>query len=273
MIKINSPDFNISQISDSGQCFRMFDEGDNRWRIFSMNNMLEIQKISEHEYIFECSEEEYEKIWFEYFDMRTDYSAIKTHIRTFEDPFLNSAIDYGYGIRILKQDLWETIVTFIISQQNNIPRIKKIIFALCEANNSKFPTPEDLKNYTEKDFENLGFGYRAEYMTKIVTETLSGRLDLKKLKTFNYEESIKFLKTFRGIGEKVANCIALYGLHHLPAFPVDVWIKRTINTRYDGNFALQKSSPFAGIIQQYMFFYERNLKKNIIHHNSGTILG
>ena len=262
MIKISSPDFNIEQIADSGQCFRMFDEGNGCWRIFSMNKFLKIQKISEHEYIFECSEDEYKKIWSEYFDMHTNYSAIKNHIRAFGDPFLNSAIDYGYGIRILKQDPWETIVTFLISQQNNIPRIKKIIFGLCETNNSKFPTPEDLKNYTEKDFENLGFGYRAEYMTKIVAETLCGCLDLKKLKTLTCEDSVKFLKTFRGIGEKVASCIALYGLHHLQAFPVDVWIKRTIDTRYNGNFALLKSSPYAGVIQQYMFFYERNLKKN-----------
>jgi N-glycosylase/DNA lyase len=226
-----------------------------------MNQSLRIHQEGNYDYVFECSREEYKKIWFDYFDMQRDYGAIKEHVRSTNDAYLIAAINYGYGIRILKQDLWETIVTFIISQQNNISRIKNIITKLCEPYGDRFPTPDLLEKYTEDDLLSLGLGYRAKYLKNISRAVLDGDLNLNELKNTNYSNVINCLKQFDGIGNKVANCIALFGLHKIEAFPVDVWIKRIIDDQYCGNFDLERFSKYAGVIQQYMFFYQRSIAK------------
>ena len=169
------------------------------------------------------------------------------------------AIDFGYGIRILRQDLWETIVSFIISQRNNIARIRGIIDRLCRPFDDVFPSPTLLKDYSEDDFKMLGLGYRAKYIVSLVKAVLNGELDLDYLKTLSTQETMKYLQKFNGIGSKVANCIALFSLHKIDAFPIDVWIKRIIDTHYNGEFPIEKYAPFAGIVQQYMFFYARSL--------------
>ncbi|GHU11171.1 8-oxoguanine DNA glycosylase [Alphaproteobacteria bacterium] len=258
MTKIHSLDFDMDQIANSGQCFRISKIAPETWQVIAWDKTLQIHQEEDHDYVFECSREEYHGIWFDYFDMQRDYGEIKKRIRATNDPYLIAAIDYGYGIRILKQDPWEATVTFLISQQNNIPRIRNIIAKLCEPYGNQFPTPNLLAKYTEDDFLSLGLGYRAKYLQDISKVVLKGDLDFNKLKCMNCSEVVNFLKQFNGIGNKVANCIALFGLHKIEAFPIDVWIKRIIDDQYGGNFDTNRFPGYAGIVQQYMFFYQRD---------------
>lgn len=258
-LKIHSLDFNIDQIANSGQCFRMFKISSNTWEIIALGRMLKIHQEGDFDYVFECSLKEYRELWFDYFDMQRDYGKIKESIRAIGDPYLIAAIDYGYGIRILRQDLWETIVTFIISQRNNIPRIKNTIIKLCEPHKKQFPSPELFEKYSESDLLSFGLGYRAKYLQNISEAVVKGDLNLNTLKNMNYNCAIDFLKRFNGIGDKVANCIALFGLHKIEAFPIDIWIKRIIDNQYSGNFNVNRFSGYEGIVQQYIFFYQRHL--------------
>lgn len=229
----------------------------NTWNVSAFGHTLNVRKNDAGEHILECSADEYREIWQDYFDAQCDYSAIKDSICATRDPYLIAAVNYGHGIRILRQDLWETIVTFIISQQNNIPRIKRIISKLCDG--VIFPTPKTLAKYSITDLEAIGLGYRAKYLVEISRAVLSGALSFSELKKMNYPDAVKCLKQFNGIGDKVANCIALYGLHKTESFPIDVWIKRIVNNRYSGHFDIDRFTGYAGIVQQYMFFYERHL--------------
>lgn len=255
-------DFDIEQIANSGQCFRIVRTSSTTWNVKAFGRNLYVMKISANEYAFDCTEEEYTSVWYNYFDLGTDYSIYKSVIRHSKDPYLIDAIDYGYGIRILRQDLWETIVSFIISQRNNIFRIKGIIERLCSPFGDVFPSPTLLKDYTENDFKLIGLGYRSNYIVNIVKNVLNGALRLDYLKVLPTADALEYLQKFNGIGAKVANCIALFSLYKIDAFPQDVWIKRIIKTRYAGNFPVEKYAPFAGIVQQYMFFYERFVKDN-----------
>jgi N-glycosylase/DNA lyase len=247
----------MDQIADSGQCFRISKIAADCWRVAAFDNFLTIHSEGEGNYVFDCSWEEFEKIWFNYFDMPRDYGKIKADIRLSGDPYLIAAVNYGYGIRILKQDLWETLVTFIISQRNSITRIKSIVNRLCEPFGNCFPLPHLLEKYTEKDFLSLGVGYRARYLRNIVKVVLDNSLNLGELKNMECYAAINYLKRFDGIGDKVANCVALFGLHKVDAFPIDVWIRRIIDEQYGGHFDADRFAGYAGIVQQYMFFYRR----------------
>jgi N-glycosylase/DNA lyase len=186
------------------------------------------------------------------------------YIRATGDPYLTAAVNYGHGLRILQQDLWEVIVTFFISQQNSISRIKNIVAKLCEPYGYQFPTAIMLSKYTEDDLLALGLGYRAKYLKNIVKSVTGGDLNLDELKNMDFCNAISFLKRFDGIGDKVANCIALFGLHQMDAFPIDTWIRRIIDEQYGGNFDKTRFPGYSGVVQQYMFFYQRSrVRKDI----------
>lgn len=257
MVSVSLDDFDLGQISLSGQCFRIKCIGDNCWQVIAFGRKLLINqqdKLCE----FYCDSDEFNDIWYNYFDLQTDYSLVKQCIRKSGDDYLIRAINYGWGIRILKQDLWETVVSYIISQRNSITRIKNTIEKLCVPFDGLFPSAEDLRNYSEADFQQLGLGYRAKYVYDIVQAYLNGTLNLNKLKLMSYEDAINYLKQFNGVGDKVANCIALFGLHKTEALPIDVWIQRIIDREYRGHFNHKIFGQYAGIVQQYMFFYERS---------------
>ncbi|MDR0580982.1 MAG: hypothetical protein LBG04_02610 [Holosporaceae bacterium] len=264
-VRIYLPDFNLRQIANSGQCFRMEETSAGIWELIALNKRLQIQKEKNTScYIFDCSRQDFEDIWFDYFDLGRDYGKIKANIKSIGDLYLTAAVNYGHGLRILQQNLWETIVTFLISQQNNISRIKNIIAKLCEPYGYQFPTATMLSKYTEDDFLALGLGYRAKYLRNIIKAVMDGNLNLDALKTMNFCDAIGFLKRFDGIGDKVANCIALFGLHQMDAFPIDTWIRRIIDEQYGGNFDKARFPGYAGIVQQYMFFYQRSqVRKDI----------
>ncbi|MDR1173409.1 MAG: hypothetical protein LBK24_01280 [Puniceicoccales bacterium] len=262
MIEVRNADFCIEQIANSGQCFRINKLGPaDIWQVIAFGKVLRVHRINRNTSVFHCSPEEFQSIWVDYFDLWRDYGMIKNLILIADDSFLRHAIAYGSGLRILHQDLWEVIVSFIISQRNSIPRIKSTIEKLCAPYAYAFPSPRVLTAYGEKDFCNLGLGYRARYLMDMVESVESGTFDMEYLKTLSVGEAIAYLKNFNGIGEKVANCIALYGLHILEAFPIDTWISRIIRNRYGGNFNIKNLSPYAGIVQQYMFFYQRSLRR------------
>lgn len=248
------PDLSFEQIAASGQCFR-FEACDGYWIVSAFDRVLKVQQI-ENLCLFHCSESEFDDIWHDYFDLATDYSEIKRKIVAQNDPFLTEAVKFGWGLRILRQDLWETLVTFLISQRNNIPRIRKTVLALC--NGAHFPTPDELKNHSVEDFRRLGLGYRAKYLYELVQKVVNREFDLQAL--YDKATAMTHLQQLPGVGIKVASCVALFALHHLDAFPVDVWIKRAIDTHYNGSFSLQDSlKDYAGVVQQYMFFYQRSL--------------
>lgn len=172
------------------------------------------------------------------------------------DDFLKAAYEFGGGIRILRQDLWEVIISFIISQNNNIPRIRKSIERLCDENNGKFPEWYDLINI---DLADKGLGYRDEYIRNAYYARATTFTD-DNLES-GYANAKAQLMKIKGIGEKVANCILLFGLHYLDAFPVDVHIKRILDREYNGKIPEWAESKYAGLFQQYIFYYELNHKE------------
>lgn len=270
---ITSKNFNLEHIAMSGQCFRMHKLEKDKYSLVALGRYIELTQITPDTVEITCEEEEYQRIWKEYFDMGYDYHRIVSSLLTGEDEFLKSAADYGRGLRILKQDVYETLITFIISQRKSIPAIKNCVEALSQMFGQRkksihnqidyytFPTPEELSNATKGELREAGLGYRDDYLIKTTEAILQGKVDLLKLQHMPYEESIQELMTLSGVGIKVANCVALFGLHHIDAFPVDVWIDRILNQVYNKKFNVNQYSGFAGIVQQYMFYYARyNLK-------------
>ena len=292
--------FNLRQIADSGQCFRMVPCDPNRsqtaYRVISGRHFLIVEQTGD-EVTFHCPNDEF-AFWEHYFDLKTDYD---TYIRAIDpmDDYLSRAAAFGSGIRILNQDLWEMIITFIISQQKTIPAIRALVEALSEKYGTRnkipptvsgyyyaFPSPEELNRASLDDLLALKLGYRAKYIKRICEDVCSGKLDLDRLRKLNYADSMEVLLSCYGIGVKVANCICLFGLHHIGAFPVDTWIKKILLREYapkscctghvpetrlcealiEENFS--KYPGFAGVLQQYIFFYERELSRKTLQDTS-----
>ena len=292
--------FNLRQIADSGQCFRMVPCDPNRsqtaYRVISGRHFLIVEQTGD-EVTFHCLSDEF-AFWEHYFDLKTDYD---TYIRAIDpmDDYLSRAAAFGSGIRILNQDLWEMIITFIISQQKTIPAIRALVEALSEKYGTRnkipptvsgyyyaFPSPEELNRASLDDLLALKLGYRAKYIKRTCEDVCSGKLDLDRLMKLNYADSMEVLLSCYGIGVKVANCICLFGLHHIGAFPVDTWIKKILLREYapkscctghvpetrlcealiEENFS--KYPGFAGVLQQYIFFHERELSRKTLQDTS-----
>lgn len=257
-------DFDLEQISRSGQCFRMERISENTWRLIAFGRYLEAGQQGE-QVEFSCSEEEFENVWRNYFDLDTDYQKVKQAIDR-EDEYLCRAARLGGGIRILRQELWEMIVTFIISQRNNIPRIKKCVETICREFGEKrrdfqgriydvFPPPQVLAEIGEERLRECGLGYRASYIAKTAQMVWRREVDLRRLEKMEYEKAREELCRLCGVGNKVADCISLFALHHMDAFPIDTHIQQMLK-RYPGGFPFEKYQGSAGILQQYAFYYE-----------------
>lgn len=257
-------DFDMEQISRSGQCFRMSELSEGAWSLIACGKYLEIRQQGT-KVTFSCTEEDFETLWRQYFDLDFDYGKIKKAIDP-SDTYLQEAVRIGGGIHILRQELWETIVTFILSQQNNIPRIKKCVTTLCKEFGGKgrdfhgstydiFPKPEALASVSEEVLRGCGLGYRASYICKTARAVCDGAVDLESLYSMNYQEARTELQKLCGVGKKVADCVCLFALHHIDAFPVDTHIEDMLN-RYPEGFPFEQYQGFAGILQQYAFYYE-----------------
>jgi N-glycosylase/DNA lyase len=257
--------------------------GDALWSVHALGRELLIISHPDGTHTFCCSADEYQSVWVPYFDLNRDYSKIKRRILELNDPYLAEAVKFGWGLRILQQDIWEVLISFIISQRNNIPRIKTLIENLCvgviqescaanfgntlrrnkagrTACSASFPSPHVLAQLPGEFFMQIGLGYRARYVKSAAIAVSTGELDLSSVQQMLTYDAIDYLKKFSGIGDKVAHCVALFGLHRLDAFPRDVWINRIIAEHFHDEFSLDKIHDIAGIVQQYMFFFERRAK-------------
>lgn len=273
---INNSNFDIKQIAESGQCFRMnrlSASGDTiKYGLVAYGKYLEMTQISQDTVELSCTEEEFYTLWEDYFDLKYDYGTIIECLIAGEDAFLREAALYGKGIRVLKQEPFEAMISFIISQNKNIPAIKNCIEAICKSYGERidskdsdcsyytFPSAQVLAQAVKEELRQLKTGYRDEYIIRASQSVHTNQIDLEQLKTKSFEESVNSLKKIHGIGEKVANCVALYGLHHIEGFPVDVWILRVLKEIYDNKFNKDQYKGYAGIVQQYMFYYMRHLK-------------
>ena len=275
----NVRDFHPEHIFECGQCFRWNRQDDGSYTGTAMGRIVNIRLCPEGDegekacagkvIIKNASPEDYEKIWREYLDLDRDYGRIKQRLSA-GDEVMENAVAAGRGIRILKQDLWETIVSFIISQNNNIPRIKGCIEKLSALAGERLedydgqavyalPTVERLARLEADDLAPVRLGYRAPYLIK------TARMVAEKGLPENYEE----VSALCGVGPKVANCITLFGLHDLSSFPIDVWVRRVMNEMYGfeekdvrgmAAFAAERFGELGGIAQQYLFYYIRSKK-------------
>ncbi len=260
------PDFDPQKIADSGQCFRMKPH-DGGHVLVSGGRQLTVQASGEGRFAFSCSGEEFTSYWHSYFDLGASYASYRAAIPE-RDVFLTRAAEYGRGIRILRQEPFETLITFILSQRKNIPAIKQGVESLCrcfgEAKQGPagayyaFPSPEALAAQSLDALRSCSLGYRAPYVQAAARMVASGEVDLLALTKAPQAELMQALHTIPGVGEKVANCVSLFAFHRIEAFPVDVWIARVVEERYAGHFPLGRYKGFAGVIQQYLFYYARS---------------
>lgn len=247
-----------------GQAFR-FGENEGCCEGIAFGKRLRVRSEGDRT-ILSCSREDFESVWKDYFDLGRDYSAINIDR---DDAFLAKAAAFGRGIRILRQQPWEALCSFIISQCNNIPRIKGIIAKLCGLYGEPadggfaFPTPERIAALPDDGLDAIRAGYRAPYILGAARAVASGKLDLPALTALPTDDARRVLLSVNGVGKKVADCTLLYGLGHTDAFPVDVWMKRALSEIYPGGFDEKRYGGDAGIIQQYIFYYARETKLNV----------
>lgn len=273
--------FEPKHIFECGQCFRWNKEDDGSYTGIFRNNVLNVKKENE-KIIFEgICEGNIKNICTDYFDLETDYQAIKSKLSKV-DEHVKTSIEYGYGIRILNQDLWETIISFIISANNNIPRIKGIIERISRKYGNKiiykdkeyytFPDMYKLSEASVEDLRTLGLGFRDKRIYETTKMFLDRKITLEELENEQNESVLRErLMTLSGVGEKVADCIMLFSLKKYDIFPIDVWVRRVMNELYikeeDENkvskasiqkLAKEKYSNLAGLAQQYLFYWKRD---------------
>ncbi len=255
-ILLKVSDLDLDETLDCGQAFRWERTGigpDCAYRGYMLNTPLHVAAEKDHFRFYDTDEETFINVWVPYFDLETDYSEIKKILS--EDAPLSKACAYAGGIRILRQDSWEALCSFIISQNNNIPRIKGIIGRLCEMYNG-FPDFTGMKGVTPDDLAPLRAGFRAKYIADCVSKLNSGEIVLENIKELPTEEIRKILMTIKGVGPKVADCAMLYGMYRIDCVPMDVWMKRVMEQFYPEGFP-EFVLPYAGIAQQYLFHYMR----------------
>ena len=277
----NIDSFELKDIFECGQCFRWNEQDDGSYIGVFGNNIIQVKKENDIVEFKGICEGDIQKTIEQYFDLNRDYKEIKKRLSKVDDN-LRKSIEYGKGIRILNQDLWETIISFIISANNNIPRIKGIIERLSKNYGNKliyggkeyytFPTPEQLKNVTVEEYRKLGLGFRDIRLYETTKMILDKQVDLDELRNNpNTMEVRDKLLTLSGVGPKVADCILLFSdLKRLEVFPIDVWVRRVMNDLYikqeDENkvskkqiekIAQERFGNLAGLAQQYLFYWRR----------------
>ncbi len=255
--------FSPSLCLDCGQAFR-WENIDGVWHGVVKNRVLDVEE-TENGVAFYTSEEDFNNIWVDYFDLKRDYEGILSKIS--QDESIKMAVEEFCGIRILNQDPWETLCSFIISQNNNIPRIKGIINRLCENfgeplgnGDYSFPSAEVLSKLSLDDLAPLRAGFRNKYILDAAQKVANGEVDLEKLKDMPIEDARQELLKIKGVGAKVAECALLYGCRHIEAFPVDVWVKRVMSELYEDGLP-ECTEGFEGIAQQYLFHWRRNSQR------------
>ena len=255
-------DLDLAQTLDCGQSFRWVEQEDKSFRGVAYGKCVTVSLDGTDLYIENATKQDFEDIWYDYFDLSLDYGEIREEISRIH-PVLEEASKYASGIRILRQEPYEALCTFIISQNNNIKRIKGIVERLCENFGEKiaenvydFPSAQKMAELTVDDLAPLRAGFRNRYLIDAAKKVASGEVDLEKCRTADYEEARKELMKITGVGVKVADCALLFGMHRIEAFPVDVWMKRAMETLFP-DMTPNDFGEYAGIAQQYIFHYSR----------------
>lgn len=255
--------FDLSQTLDCGQAFRWEQNSDGSWSGIAFGRRLTVSKQNDDILLHNTTLEEYEKIWKTYFDIERNYNIILKQIS--QNDVLNRAARLAGGIRVLNQQPWETLCSFIISQNNNIARIKGIIKRLCECFGEQidggfaFPAAARLAKLSVNDLEPIKSGFRAKYIIDAAQKIANGEIDTKLLYSAPLEQARSELMKIKGVGVKVADCVLLFAFKRIEAFPQDVWIKKAMNYLFDGQLPAE-AQPYAGIVQQYIFHYARTTK-------------
>jgi len=258
-------DFDLAKTFECGQCFRWDADESGTYSGIAFGRVVKLYNRGDSVFI-SGSIEDFEMIWRGYFDIDRDYAEIRQRLCI--DDLMHRATAFGEGIRILRQNKWETLCSFIISQNNNIPRIKTIINTLCREFGDiidfegehyyAFPSAVKLANLNAEQLAPLRCGYRAEYIIRTARMVSDGIIDLDALSHGTPDSARSALKKLHGVGDKVADCVMLFGLNMLDAFPLDVWMKKAVVQHYGPEFDPKIFSPYAGIAQQYIFNYIRS---------------
>ena len=267
MFTVAANDFDLATIAQSGQCFRMRHCKNGGYFVAAGNRLVTVLRRSDGAYEFSCSEDEFASFWCGYFDLDTDYGPYYDALDP-QDVFLAGAASYGRGMRILRQDPWETAVSFVLSQRKNIAAIRHCIHALCQACGTAmptaegmayaFPTPEQILHLKHEALQACSVGYRGKYVKDLALRVCRGDLDLDAVAGLDDRDAKASLMRVHGIGEKVADCILLFGYHRMDAFPMDVWMRRVTDGVYAGGWDRQRYRGFSGLVQQLLFHYARN---------------
>lgn len=255
--------FSARQTFTCGQCFRWTEQPDGSY-LGIVRGLPARVSDQDGALVLSSDEQQFSQLWRGYFDCATDYATICDSFAV--DAFTAAAADFGRGIRILRQEPWEALCTFILSQCNNIPRITGIVDRLCtllgepisfeQQTLYAFPSPERLAICTPEDLASLRAGYRTPYLIAAAQAVCSGTVDFSALSRMDTDAARREIMQLRGVGRKVADCFLLFGLHKLDAFPVDTWMKKAA-AYYSGDMKQFINSPYAGVYQQYFFFYTR----------------
>ena len=273
---IHIPGFDLALTANSGQCFRFNQTQEGCFSLVAFGKRLRIGSLGDNRFSLDCSESDFGRVWRPYFDLDCDYSAIGRDIPA-QDPFLLAAHAYAGGLRILRQCPWESLISFIISQRKNIPAIKSCVETLScrygdriDEESWAFPEPARLAGLSLEELRGCSLGYRSGYILQTARSVAQGGVDLSGLADLDDSHLHEALCTLPGIGDKVANCVMLFGYHRLSAFPRDVWINRVIADEYGGDFPLHLYTRHAGVIQQYMFCYARSPAYRKMQENIGS---
>ena len=260
-IEINSK-LSLYDTFNCGQCFRFRKKEDSSFYGVAFNKELNLFREGQTLVLKNVSEEDYINIWKSYFDIDLDYNKVKDEIAVI-NPILKEACNYAPGIRVLRQEPWETLCSFIISQNNNIKRIEGIIERLCSKFGDRisegvysFPKPETLACLEPEDLKELRCGFRDKYIIDAARKVDSGEVNLKRVNELQIDDAREELMKIKGVGPKVADCALLYGFHKLEAFPQDVWIKKAMKVLFK-DMSYKEFGKYAGIAQIYIFHYSR----------------
>lgn len=273
-------DFSLGQTMECGQCFHFQKLAEEDYGLVASHRFLHAKQEGDELCFYNTSIDDVKNFWIKYFDLDRDYSAIKKRLLG-EDDKLTEAVQTMWGVRILNQEFFETLISFIISQNKQIPHIKQTVAAISKLYGDKlaetdgyefysFPTIEQMKNVTEEDLKECKTGFRAPYIRDAIVRVAAGEFDESVLRSVSVNECNDMLTHIKGVGPKVANCVSLFGLGHREAFPVDVWIKRIVEALYfDGNetavekigqFGTERFGEYGGYAQQYLFYYGKSIK-------------
>lgn len=270
----NVRNFELPHIFDCGQCFRWTKKENGNYIGVAFKKVIEIEKRNNDVILYNTNQKEFDEIWANYFDLYRDYDSIKDVLS--KDLIVKKSIEFGNGMRILKQDPLEIVISFIISANNRIPMIKREINNISKMFGEKmvykneeyysFPTIERLNDATIEQLEECGVGYRAPYIKDTVNKIYNGDMDLNYIKSLNDDDCYKELQKFSGVGPKVSDCIMLFSMQKYSAFPVDVWVKRAmihfylapnVSLKKIRDFGRDKFEELSGFAQQYLFYYVR----------------